>query len=74
MKFFSLLTLAVAVLTVLPSCSLKNWGSGIKVVEVRREVTADGRTYITRVYQVTASPNQTFTETLELGQSWAASY
>jgi hypothetical protein len=74
MKTFQLLTLAFAFVAMLPSCSLKGWGSGIKVIEVRREVTLDGRIFITRRYQVNSSPLETFTETRELGQSWAATY
>ncbi len=58
----------------LPSFLLKGWGTGIKVIEVRREVVLDGSIFITRRYQTTNSPLETSTEIRELGQSWAVMY
>jgi len=78
MKFFSRLTLAFAVLAILPSCSLMSrWGRlspRLEVVDETREVAADGRVFVTRRYQITANPHETFSETLETRQPWAATY
>lgn len=78
MKIFSRLILVSAALVTLPSCSLmRQWGwltPRLKVVEKTSEVGPDGRTFITRRYEITGHPNETFTETLEARESWAATY
>lgn len=70
--------LVCAALMTLPSCSLmRQWGwltPRLKVVEKTSEVTPDGRSFITRRYEITGRPNETFTETLETRQPWAATY
>ena len=78
MKNFSRLILVGAALLTLPSCSLMSqWGwltPRLKVVEKTTQAAPDGRSFITRRYQINDQPNETFTETLETREPWAATY
>ena len=56
---------------------MSRWGQlspRLEVVGETRDVSPDGRVFVTRRYQITANPHETFSETLEARESWAATY